>query len=401
MYALFLALVPLPNDSPFVVAAATGEPMTGKLLQFSTDFTAKVATRKGETTLADVISVRRVNCPIPPFPTEPQLLTANGDRIVGKLGGGERESFRFSPAATAKKTDPGWLIPLSTTTAVWLVDLPAETPPDLARYAWTDGNKNRDVVRFRNGDTTRGVIGLVADAEQPAFRFRPEAGEARDIPATDVAAIVFNPLLAKARKPKGPFSRVVLTDGSRLALVSVVIAGNTLKGETTFGQKVELPLDSLVALDVFQGKAVYLSDLKPSKAEHAGFLGVAWPWVADRTVRGLPLRLAGDGGDSTFDKGLGTHPRTVLTYDLGGKYRRFEALVGLDPESGDRGRAVVRIRVDGKEQAVPGLVALASGKPVPVRLDVSKAKELTIEVDYGPVGGVRADVNWANARLVE
>ncbi|MCE9564648.1 MAG: NPCBM/NEW2 domain-containing protein [Planctomycetes bacterium] len=400
MYALFLALVPLPSDASFVIVSANDEPITGKLLQLSTDFTATVVSRNGDVTIKDVISLRRVSQAIPPFPTGPQLLTANGDRIVGKIVGGERESFRFAPSAIVAKANP-WLVPLSTTTAVWLVDTPADTPADLSRYTWTDGNKNRDVVRFRNGDTTRGVIGLVSDAEQPAFRFRPETGDARDIPATDVAAIVFNPLLAKARKPKGPFSRVVLTNGSRLTLVNVAISGNTIKAETTFGQKVELPLDSLVALDVIQGKAAYLSDIKPSKAEHAGFLGVAWPWTADRTVRGLPLQLTGDGGNSTFDKGLGTHPRTVLTYDLGGKYRRFEALVGLDPESGDRGMAVVRIRIDGKEQTIPGLATLASGKPVAVRLDVSKAKELIIEVDYGPVGGVRADVNWANARLVE
>jgi len=400
MFALLLALAPLPNDAPFVIVSASDEPITGKLLRLSIDFTATVASRNGDASVKDAISIRRINQSIPPFPTGPQLITASGDRITGKVVGGERESFRFAPAAIATKADP-WLVPLSTTTAVWLVDTPADTPPDLVRYTWTDGNKNRDVVRFRNGDTSRGVISLVPDAEQPAFRFRPETGDARDLPATDVAAIVFNPLLAKARKPKGPFSRVVLTDGSRLALVNVAIAGNALKGETTFGQKVELSLDSLVALDVLQGKAVYLSDIKPSKAEQAGFLGVAWPWAADRTVRGLPLRLAGEGGDSTFDKGLGTHPRTVLTYDLGGKYRRFEALVGLDPESGDRGRAVVRIRIDGKEQTVPGLAALASGKSVAVRLDVSKAKELTLEVDYGPTGGVRADVNWANARLVE
>ena len=400
MYAFLLALAPLPSDASFVIVSANDEPTTANLLLLSTDFTATVASGNRDATIKDVISLRRTNLAIPPLPTCPQLMTAMGDRIVGKVVGSERELFKFASATLPAKADP-WLVALSTTSAVWLVDTPAETPPDLSRYTWTEGNKNRDVVRFRNGDTARGVISFVPDAKPTAFRFRPETGDARDIPATDVAAFVFNPLLTKARKPKGPYSRVVLTDGSRLALVNVTIAGNAVKGETTFGQKVELPLDSLVALDVLQGKAAYLSDLKPTKAEHAGFLGVAWPWAADRTVRGLPLRLTGVGGESTYDKGLGTHPRTVLTYDLGGKYRRFEALVGLDPGSGDRGKAVVRIKVDGKEQTVQGLALLASGKPVAVRLDVSKAKELTLEVDYGPVGGVRADVNWADSRLVE
>ena len=71
------------------------------------------------------------------------------------------------------------------------------------------------------------------------------------------------------------------------------------------------------------------------------------------------------------------------------------------PEGGDRGRAKVRVLADGKDLEVPGLAALAAGKPVPVRADVAGAKELTLEVDFGPAGGVRAVVNWADARLVE
>ncbi|MFO0824925.1 MAG: NPCBM/NEW2 domain-containing protein [Gemmataceae bacterium] len=257
------------------------------------------------------------------------------------------------------------------------------------------------MIRLRNGDAARGVVGLVADATRPTFRFRPDEGEARDVAATELAALAFNPLLTRPRKPKGPFAHVVLTDGSRLSLVNVAIAADMVKGETTFGQKIEFPLESLVALDVLQGKAAYLSDLKPAKVEQAGFLGTAWPWAANRTVRGRSLRLTTEDGDSTFDKGIGTHPRTVLTYDLGGKYQRFEALVGLDPVSGVRGRAVVRVLVDGKEQTVSGLATLNSGKAIAVRLDVAKAKQLTLEVDFGPTGDVRADVNWGNARLVE
>ena len=38
---------------------------------------------------------------------------------------------------------------------------------------------------------------------------------------------------------------------------------------------------------------------------------------------------------------------------------------------------------------------------VAVRVDVSGANELTLEVDFGPTGGVQADVNWADARLIK
>lgn len=398
MFALFLALAPAPAEAPFVVVSPGDERPAGTLLRLTPDFAATVATRAGEDTVKDIVSLRRVGRPLPPFPTGPHLVTAHGDRIVGTLLGGGKDSLRFVPAV--READV-WVVPLSAVTAVWLTDTPADTPADVARYPWAEGNKNRDVLQFRNGDTARGVLtDLGPEADKPTFRFRPDGGEAKDVRGAEVAAVAFNPILAKPRRPKGPYARVVLADGSRLALTNAALADRTMKAETLFGLKVELQLEAIVALDVFQGKAAYLSDLKPKKVEQAGFLRAESPWAADRTVAGAPLRLALKEGESTFDKGLGTHPRTVLTYDLGGKYRRFEALVGLDPATGDRGRAKVRVLVDGKEQTLAGGGAVA-GTPVAVRVDVAGAKELTLKVDFGPAGGVRADVNWADARLVE
>jgi hypothetical protein len=104
----------------------------------------------------------------------------------------------------------------------------------------------------------------------------------------------------------------------------------------------------------------------------------------------------------TFDKGLGTHPRTTLTYALDGKFKRFEAVVGLDPATGRRGVVDVRVRVDDKEVTPAGLIGLtAAARGRPVRVDLTGAKRLTLVVDFGPAGDVQADVNWADARVVE
>src|SRR5262249_22100296 len=160
-----------------------------------------------------------------------------------------------------------------------------------------------------------------------------------------------------------------------------------------FGADLDLPLADLIALDVMQGRAVYLSDLKPRRSVTEAFGGLAWPWVADRSVKGNPLRLVTGRGEETFDRGLGTHSKATLTYDRGGKSRRFEATVGLDATTGRRGAAKVGILVDGKEQPVPGLDRLsAAGGCVPVAVGVAKAKELTLVIEFGPAGDVQADV---------
>ena len=260
---------------------------------------------------------------------------------------------------------------------LWLTDIPANTPHNASEYEWLTEVKNQDVLRFRNGDAPRGTIGgLDPEADTPTFSFRPPQGEIRSVAAKELDAVAFNPALARSRKPKGAYARVVLTDGSRLFLTNPAVASGVLSGSALFGQKVQVRLAEVVAIDVVGGKADYLSDLKPKKVDQAGFLGVTWPWAADRSVRGSPLSVNTQHGETIADKGLGTHPRTTLTYDLGGKYQRFEALVGLDPEVDVRSKVAVRVLVDGKEQSVPGLRTISNGKAVEVRVDVRGAKEL-------------------------
>src|SRR5262249_59921721 len=107
---------------------------------------------------------------------------------------------------------------------------------------------------------------------------------------------------------------------------------------------VRFPLDDVIALSVQGGAAVYLSELKAKKFEHNPYLGASWPYVLDGSVDRRDLRLGG----SVFDRGVGLHTDSRLTYDLGGRYRRFEALVGLDERTGKAGSARVGVLVDGK-----------------------------------------------------
>jgi hypothetical protein len=154
-----------------------------------------------------------------------------------------------------------------------------------------------------------------------------------------------------------------------------------------------------MALYIYQGKAVYLSDLKPDKFEAKPFGNVEWPPVPDAGVSGRDLRLAG----STYDKGMGLHSESRLTYKLAGGYRRFEALVGLEEQpDGRTGTARIKVLVDGKPRPLDGDEELsAKSKPLAIRLDVQNAKELTLVVEFGKRGDVLGRVNWVDARLVK
>jgi hypothetical protein len=402
MTPLVLALaLTAPAQPPAFTAIGTGDDTpTGALVAISLSLGAQVKAAGGEKTVRGLVSLRRPETPLPALPVGAQLITAAGDRVPGSVRGGDAKVLQFRPNVGSDD----WPIALEAVAAVWLAAPPADTPADPAKYTWLVGTPPRDVLLYRNGDAVRGALNGFTTV---GVRFTPDGGAAREVALKDLAAVGFNPQFARARKPKGPYAHLVLTDGTRLNVTELAVKDGALVAKAVCGPRtnppdtatIEIPLSKIVALDVLQGPATYLSDLKPKKAEVAGFLGDGWPWAADRTVRGRPIRLLTRDGESTFDKGLGTHAKTVLTYELGKEFTRFESLVGLDAATGKRGRADVRILLDGKE--VAALKALAAGPAVPLKVDIRGAKELTLVVDFGPTGDVQADVNWGEARLVE
>lgn len=379
---LLLAFVLAAPPAEFSVASADSPRTTGLLKKFDADGTAELELEGRVVSVKDVVSVRRAGVAIPAAPRGPVLITSTADRIRLQKAddkvilGGSDQSLRVRPSFL----DADWDVPVAFASLLWLEKPPADTPFDPARYAWLPANRNRDTLRLRNGDLATGTLSAFTDDGE--LKLKPETGDERVVASSSLSAIAFNPTLSRGRKVKGPYVRVALGDGTRLGLTQATSDGTTLKGKTLFGQAVEVAIGDVVSLDVMQGKATFLADLKPKKVDQTAFLFTTWAWQPNRSVRGEPLRI----GDSTFDRGLGTHPHTVLTFDLAGKYRRFDAAIGAD-------RATVKVLVDGKEQPLPDLLKAS--------VNVAGAKELTLIIDFGPTGDVQADVNWGDARLVE
>lgn len=398
MIPLVLALaLAAPAQVPrFVGVGVAGEAQIGPLAALSLSTGATLKTLDGDATVKSLVSLRQIDVPRPAMPTGAQLITASGDRIPGWYKGahGDGKSLAFHSDAANEE----WPVALDAIAAVWLTAPPADTPLDPAKYTWLAGAPPRDVLLYRNGDAVRGSFGKFT---LNGVTFTPDGGAAREVSRDDLAAVGFNPRFVRARKPKGPYALLTLSDGTRLFATELRVGGPGLIVKAVCGPDFAIPLAKIVAIDVLQGPATYISDLTPKKAEVVGFLGEGWQPMRDRSVRGRPLVLLTVDGESTFDKGLGTHPKTTLTYNLGGKFTRFEALVGLDAATGKRGRADVRVLVDGKEVGPAELKALAAGAAIPVRVDVRGAKELTLVIDFGPTGDVQADVNWGDARLIE
>jgi len=89
-----------------------------------------------------------------------------------------------------------------------------------------------------------------------------------------------------------------------------------------------------------QGRIVELSSLDLTKMT----AGWGRP-VADKSVQDQPMRIAG----RLFEKGVGTHVKSVRYVDLKGQATRFTAYVGVDDEvNGNIGSVEFRVYGDGK-----------------------------------------------------
>ena len=128
---------------------------------------------------------------------------------------------------------------------------------------------------------------------------------------------------------------------------------------------------------------------------------LVWHYRRDRSVDGNPLCLRG----RVYRKGLGVHSRCELTYDLGGAYRRFLSDVGIDKEEKGKdelredGNVDVKVLVDGKMLFERKGLTARDG-PVPIDIDLTGAKRLTLLVDFGDKLDICDHADWAAARLI-
>jgi hypothetical protein len=354
----------------------------------------------GDITLADgtVISagewysIRRAGV-LPPWPREPHAEFNNGDRIRGSVAGADGDALRLvvtwgGPAEQQLK------FPLSSLRAVWLRNRPDDIDPH-----WLTTPRKRDVLVARNGDLAQGALTSI-DVSRSQVRFQAD-GQDRELLLSKVVAIGFNSDLARARQPKGPFYRLTLADGTRIGVTSVAFDGRLWTAQTTAKEMVKILPDRIVSVDVEQGRVVPLADLKPVMYQYQSQDGESYSWAAHRSAGGQAMKLKAATGQSTFDRGLGLHAECTITYALDGKYRRFETLAGLDAQTGIRGDAVLSIQLDGKEVELPSGGRLTNvAEPLPIKVDVTNAKRLTIMVRQGNGGIVQDHVNLAEARLV-
>jgi hypothetical protein len=322
---------------------------------------------------------------------DPQVLLTGGGRLALKIESiddtalvGNWVRFPHFPAAR---------IPLEIARGAILAR-PPEAAPD-ARL-WNRVSEHRepnDLALLVNGDS---VSGEFVSLDDRRLMLKGSSGPV-ELDRTGVLALAFNPQLMSDELPAGPQALVSLVDGSRFRAAGLRLSAlDRLEFQPAFGGKMEVLLGAVESLRFLGGCASYLSQIEPEAYKFEPFLGLDWPWRADRSVQGGPLSLRG----IACATGLGVHSQSELSYRLDGNFRWFKATVGVDDDTAGKGSVAFEVLVDDKS-AFKSEVLSGTSPPVEIdKVNVAGAKRLTLRVEYATQGDILDHADWCDAVLV-
>lgn len=250
-------------------------------------------------------------------------------------------------------------------------------PPDAkVDAAWNqllDKTPKKDQVAVRKADVLDHLDGVIGSLDETTVQFQLDGDE---IPVKRER--VFGLIYARRENLSGKaLSAVELSSGDRLAARTVSFDGEAWKVRLASGAEVAVPMGLVQSVDFSLGKIAYLSNLDPRDVKYTPFFDFVWEYRRDRSLDGKSLSL----GNKTYAKGLALHSLTVLKYRLGGDYRRFQTVMGIDDDIRVAGNVDVIIKGDGRP-LFKG-TARVNQPPQPLDLDVTGVVELEITVDYG------------------
>lgn len=256
--------------------------------------------------------------------------------------------------------------------------------------ALADAGATRDtLIAKKGGKVTALPVAIEGlDADEVHFSF---ADRRRTACTAEVAAVVF----ASTMLERPAAVRVTLADRTTLSGRLISAPEGRLRLQLAEGVVADVSLDHLVRLDRHSGRVVFLSDLEPLESQSQGFFSTTWPIERDRSVTGGPLSIAGQG----YRKGLGVHSPCRVVYALEGQFAVFAAEIGIDDSAEGKGNAVFKVRADGELVFDSGPVC--GGEPArPVHVNVEGRDRLTLVVEMGEALDLADHADWANARLL-
>ncbi len=307
-----------------------------------------------------------------------------GDHLSGSIADAAEDNLTIATSACGQVS-----IPLG---HVAIIKSPAAASP---RWKAVLGGLLRsgpaadDRLLLANGDVLRGFLRSIG-----ATQVTIEQDETPlEVPLDHLVAALLVP--TASAPATGLRARFTLTDGGRITATDLTWSRGSVE-LTAFGERsLNVPVDRIAQVDVAGGRWVWLSTLAPISEQHTPLLDLAWPPARDANVLGRPMRVAGQ----PYERGIGVHSASSMTYDLAGAYREFATSFGIDDDSGTFADVSVEIRVDSSSRYQKEHVRRGELHG-PVRIDLRSANRIELIVGFGENGDVQDRFNWIEPGVV-
>ena len=253
--------------------------------------------------------------------------------------------------------------------------------------------KRKDrIFILKDGDLNplEGALGSIDEAKQ-TIKFKIDASVEIEPQLEKVQGIQF---VRTDLPTEASLCKVVDVDGNLLVAAKLSFDGKQVDVTTPFGQKVSLDPKMVARFDFNFGRLTYLSDLN-EKMLDTPLLGGFNPLRKDTNLDGRdPIMLQ----EKKYDKGLSMYAGVDVEYNLGGKYKDFKALLGVDSRIAEEGQGKVTVTIycDSEKRNTFEVSAKA---PIPIAVNVKDAGTLRIVVSGSNFTNYSGHATLANAHV--
>lgn len=326
------------------------------------------------------------------------LLVNFGNRVVAPAKGTKYAEFELTDGSVlrcakflvkGKKAVPE-LLPGPPDVPPPTVDLPlgsvfyvlrgAEDPKNQSAWkAMLLNRGKRDLYVTRQPDGLNFIQGTLIEGSEAGNELTFEqagGGQEKLLLRGATGGLVFN----QPPQPRVPPTLCKVNDvfGNSLVAQAIEVGEGGIRVKTVSGAEVHYPsAKAVAALDYGQGNIAYLSDLKPQvDAPPRGLGDPMFTYEDDGRPGKEPVKL----DNAVYPKWVWVYPDTTLTYNLGGDYREFKAVVAIDEGVSD-GTAAAKVTIEADTQVLFSETVKRTDKPRVLTLDVKSAKQLKISVE--------------------
>jgi hypothetical protein len=254
-----------------------------------------------------------------------------------------------------------------------------------------------DRIYFLVEGQPESIAGLIAELSTEGLTFEID-GQERKLPRSQLFGIVL--AQAQAEDPVPP-ATIHLRDGGQLSAALTSLQDGTLSCTLPGDSDVAIPWSAVARIDIRSSREAFLSDLKPTAVDEAVLVTLPRPWQRDKAVTGKPLELAAGGGTTarrTYDKGIGVHARSALSFESGREYDLLAATIGIDAGTDGKGDCVFRVLGDG--QSIFSRRMKGTDPPFDLRVEIRAYDEITLVVEPGAGLDLADHANWCEVRMV-